>query len=59
MYTTTRKEDIMTDYQFKTVLKMARSVVDKSSSIDEARQSLDALIGEKPVTQKKTSTTKK
>jgi len=37
-------ESNMTDYQFKTVLKMVRDIVNRSDDIEEIRKSLNELI---------------
>ena len=43
------EEMIMTDFQFKTVLRMAKKVVRAASTKEEAEKELDMLIaGEEP-----------
>ena len=37
-------EQFMTDYQFKTILKMVRDIVSRTDDIEEIRKSLDELI---------------
>ena len=44
--TQTNREDIMTDFQFKSIVKMAAQIVDKSDNLDEASEALWALVGE-------------
>jgi hypothetical protein len=44
--TTTEGEFPMTDYQFKTILKMVRDIAYRSDDVEEIRQSLDELISE-------------
>jgi hypothetical protein len=41
-------ECVMTDYQFKTILKMVRDIVNRSDDVEEIRRSLNELIGEEP-----------
>jgi hypothetical protein len=36
--------ETMTDYQFKTVLKMVKEILNASGSIEEAKQKIDELI---------------
>jgi len=61
MYTSTvREEEMMTDFQFKTILKMVRNIVDNTDDIEEVRAALTELIDEgnkpeKTVKQKKAS----
>ena len=46
------KEDIMTDYQFKTILKMVLDLAESSNDIEKIKKSLRNLIGEKTETEK-------
>ena len=39
--------EIMTDYQFKTILKMVHSILEKAKDIEEAKQEVENLINEK------------
>jgi len=36
----------MTDYQFKSIIKMVKTIVDKSDTKEEISAELDKLIGE-------------
>jgi len=48
MHTSTvREEEIMTDYQFKSILKMVRTIADNTNDIKEVRAALTELIDEK------------
>jgi hypothetical protein len=47
-----RREDIMTDYQFKTILKMVLDLAESSNDIEKIKKSLRDLIGEKTETAK-------
>jgi hypothetical protein len=47
-----RREDIMTDYQFKTILKMVLDLAESSNDIEKIKKSLRNLIGEKTETEK-------
>lgn len=40
-------EEHMTDYQFKTILKMVLDIAEKTNSVEEIKASLKELIGEK------------
>lgn len=37
-------EEIMTDYQFKTILKMVLDILESSKDIDDAREKVAKLI---------------
>jgi hypothetical protein len=47
-----RREDMMTDYQFKTILKMVLDLAESSNDIEKIKRSLRELIGEKPEAEK-------
>jgi hypothetical protein len=59
MDTAVREEEIMTDYQFKTVLKMVRGVIKNADSLEQAQKEVDELIGETPTAPKKSAVKKK
>lgn len=40
-------EDIMTDYQFKTLLKMVLDIMKRSESLDDAMSAVEELIDDK------------
>jgi uncharacterized coiled-coil protein SlyX len=39
-------EKVMTDYQFKTILKMVLDIAENTDNIEKIRESLRELIGE-------------
>jgi hypothetical protein len=41
-----RMEAVMTDYQFKSIIKMVKTIVDKSETKEEIALELEKLIGE-------------
>jgi hypothetical protein len=60
MYTSTvKEEEIMTDFQFKTILKMVRGIVQTAESVEEVDAALAELIGEKDEKPKKPARQKK
>ena len=46
MEITSERSDIMTDLQFKSILKMVRSIVKNASSIEEILKELNDILGE-------------
>jgi hypothetical protein len=44
---TARSEDVMTDYQFKSILKMVLDLAESTNDIEKIKKSLRNLIGEK------------
>ena len=41
-----QREDIMTDFQFKALLKMILDIAERTDDVQEIRKSLKAFIGE-------------
>ena len=41
-----RKEDVMTDYQFKTILKMVLDIAENANDLEKIKKTLRELIGE-------------
>ena len=50
--TAAKREDIMTDYQLKTILKMVLDLAESSNDIEKIKKSLRNLIGEKTEAEK-------
>jgi hypothetical protein len=44
--TSTIGEDVMTDYQFKTILKMVLDIAENTDDVEKIKKSLRELIGE-------------
>jgi len=45
-YSTVREEDIMTDYQFKSIIKMVLEIAETSDDLERVKKSLRGLLGE-------------
>jgi hypothetical protein len=44
MMTDVRKEEIMTDYQFKSILRMVLNIIESSEDLDKAADKVKELI---------------
>ena len=44
--TATMKEDVMTDLQFKSIIRMATQIVENSKDLEDAKKSLKKILNE-------------
>ncbi|MCL2107831.1 MAG: hypothetical protein FWH20_00605 [Oscillospiraceae bacterium] len=51
-FATTEREDVMTDYQFKTILKMVLDIADNTNDVEKVKASLRGFIGDEKIQSK-------